>query len=366
MREPKLYARRRAHFELSSRLAHLDDRRLRSALKAGRVHNGPWGASYPAEIDGSKVFIKRIPLTELEASRPWSTRNHFRLPTYYNYGVGSAGFGVFRELVGHITTTNWVLEGASPSYPLLLHHRVTERTETHGPAEDRTQDYVKRWNGSRAVGNFMRARVDAKQEVWLVLEHLPYRMSEWMMANQDRVEEVIDELFAAISRLGHNGMVHFDAHFGNVLTDGETVYVSDFGLLNDANFDLTKPERDFLARHRHYDYAEALFAVGLAPLWALWARPADSQAEALAMYDWLGRADTQQKFAIALLENIDRVSVGPLAISPSYAETLRRYHDVVLYMAGFLDTMRRNPKKNTPYDDEHVRRLLVKAGAPVG
>ena len=343
----------------------MDDRRFLSALESPGVRVRAWGATYTADLDGTKVFVKRIPLTEREATRRWSTRNHFRLPTYYNYGVGSAGFGVSRELVGHITTTNWVLEGASASFPMLLHHRVMDRRQAFPPDEADIDQYVARWNGSRAVGEFIRARAVAPEEVWLVLEHVPYGMSEWLMSNQDRVPDVVDQLFAAISLLRRNGMVHFDAHFGNVLTDGETVYLSDFGLLNDADFELTKPERAFLARHSHYDYAEVLFAVGVAPLWALWARPAASQAAIMRAYKWLRGAESQRDFAAALIDNLDQMSTGPLAISPPYAEALRRYREIVLYMAGFLGAMRSNPRKNNRYDDDHVRRLLDQAGAPI-
>lgn len=359
--QTNLLVRRRAYAALSSRLAHMDDRRLRSTLKSARMQAGPWGTSYAADVDGSKVFVKRIPLTELEASRRWSTRNHFRLPPYYNYGFGSAGFGVYRELVAHIITTNWVLEGASPSFPMLLHHRMMARTETHRPDGARIEQYVKRWNGSRAVGELMRARAAAPQEVWLVLEHVPYVMSEWVMTSQDRAAEVIDQLFAAISLMRRNGMVHFDVHFGNVLTDGETVYLADFGLLNDTNFELTKPERSFLARHNHYDYGEAIFAAGLAPMWALWSHPEASRPDVLRAYPWLHGIERQREFAAAVIDNLDKMTAGPLAIAPLYAELLRRYRDAILHMAGFFDAMWSNPPQEHP-----VRRRRDQAAAGDG
>ena len=343
----------------------MDDRKLRSTLKGSTTGSGPWGTTYPAEVEGSKVFVKRIPLTDLEAARPWSTRNHFRLPPYYNYGVGSAGFGAFRELVAHITTTGWVLEGASPSFPMLFHHRLMERPGTDGADEALIERYRLRWNGSRPVAEFLRARATARQEVWLVLEHIPYRMQEWIMSNQDRVPDVTDQLFAAVALLRRNGMVHFDAHFGNVLTDGETVYLADFGLLNAAGFDLTKPERAFLGRHAHYDYAETIFAVGIAPMWDLWGRSEESRAAVLRRYDWLQGRESQREFAAALIDNLDSMTTGPMPIATPYADELIRYREVILYLAGFLDAMRPNPRKNTPYDDDHVRRLLDKAGAPV-
>ncbi|HUR49565.1 MAG TPA: hypothetical protein VMY88_08590 [Acidimicrobiales bacterium] len=341
----------------------MEDRQLRNALKANQVVKGPWGVSYAAEVEGSRVFVKRVPMTEREAARPWSTRNHFRLPAQYNYGFGSAGFGAHRELIGHITTTTCVLEGSTPGFPLLLHHRLMERTPTGRPELAGIERYVRRWN-SRAVGEFMTARAAAPLELWLVMEHIPHPMSDWLMGNQDRVENVIDQLFAAISVLGTEGIVHFDVHFANVLTDGETVHLADFGLLNDSRFELTKSELKFLQRHRHYDYASAILAIGLAPRWRVWAEPAASRTALVSGYPWLQGLERSRDFAAAMIDHASQMTTGPLAVTPVYAETLRRYREVILYMSGFHDDMWENPRKRSPYDDDHVQRILREAGAP--
>ena len=57
------------------------------------------------------MFVKRVPVTDLEYENMFSTRNLYDIPTYYNYGFGSAGFGVYRELVTHVKASNWVLAG---------------------------------------------------------------------------------------------------------------------------------------------------------------------------------------------------------------------------------------------------------------
>jgi hypothetical protein len=46
---------------------------------------------------------------------------------------------------------------------------------------------------------------------------------------------------------------HFDAHFENILCDGERLYFSDFGLALSAQFDLTSTELEFLVHHRTFD-----------------------------------------------------------------------------------------------------------------
>lgn len=351
--------------KVSTQLAYLDDREFRAALKAaGAVHDSPWGLTYDASVDGSKVFVKRIPLTEVEAARPWSTKNHFRLPNYYSYGVGSAGFGAWRELIAHIKTTNWVLEGGSPNFPLLLHHRVLPRTGKRQPDRTITEQYVQRWNNSRAIGDFAQARASAPSEIWLVIEHIPQVVATWLLGHQPLVNDVVDQLCETITFLRNNGIVHFDLHFGNVVTDAESVYVVDFGLVNDEAFHLTKTERAFLARHAHYDYALAIACVGLAPTWKLYQDEA-TREQVMRKYEWLRGARSQYEHVVAMFDHLDEMTSRPLKIEPVYADAMRRYREIVLYMSEFISTMGANRRKNTLYDDDHMRRLLDDADVPM-
>lgn len=362
---PDLDARRSSYSSLSAQLVHLDDREFSATFKAPGPHRGPWGHSYASEFNRTKVFVKRIPLTEAEAARPWSTRNAFKLPPYYNYGVGSAGFGAFRELVAHMKTTNWVLQGATHAFPMLVHHRVLRRVVKPGKHRTLTPAYVAHWNGSRAVGDYMQARAAAPAEIWLILEYVPHRMSDWIWDHQDQVDDIVEQLFAAIALMRRNDMVHFDLHFGNVLTDGTTARVTDFGLINDENFHLTKNERSFLRRHDHYDYGTVIGCLGLTPWWKLFSLEEAARRPILRRHPWLDSANTHEEVARGFLEHVDSMTSGPLKVHPVYAQALRRYAPVVLYMTRFISAMRSNPRKNTPYDDEHVRRLLEQAGAPI-
>lgn len=91
----------------------------------------------------SKVFVKRVPVTNIEFDNLFSTRNLYNLPTYCNYGFGSTGFGVFRELVTHIKTTNWVLSGAIATFPLMYHYRIIPFSGRRVDVDmERLKDYV--------------------------------------------------------------------------------------------------------------------------------------------------------------------------------------------------------------------------------
>src|SRR5579859_506213 len=123
IQQNSIESRRKRYFRLSSQIAQMDNAQLRSLFDETEASTG-WGRNHTVEIGKTKVFVKRVPVTDLEYHHAFSTRNLYDLPTYYNYGVGSAGFGVYRELVAHIKTTNWVLEGAIATFPLMYHYRL--------------------------------------------------------------------------------------------------------------------------------------------------------------------------------------------------------------------------------------------------
>lgn len=60
-------------------------------------------------------------------------------------------------------------------------------------------------------------------------------------------------LEAGISFMNARGLLHFDAHFQNILTDGERLYFADYGLAISSRFELSKDESAFFKRHQTYD-----------------------------------------------------------------------------------------------------------------
>ncbi len=64
---------------------------------------------------------------------------------------------------------------------------------------------------------------------------------------------VDEQLNAITTYMKSQDLVHFDAHFENILTDGELLYFSDFGLSLSSKFDLTTEEVEFLNQHKNYD-----------------------------------------------------------------------------------------------------------------
>jgi hypothetical protein len=69
------------------------------------------------------------------------------------------------------------------------------------------------------------------------------------------------ELLQVTSFLRGRGFIHFDAHFENLLTDGERLYVSDFGQALSSHFTLTAVESIFLSQHTDFDRSYGMTAL---------------------------------------------------------------------------------------------------------
>lgn len=249
---------------VANRLALTSDGRLAGMVAAAEpLGYGIGGRSSILDLDGTLVFVKRVPLTDIEALpvHALSTVNLFGLPTYYQYGVGSAGFGAWRELAAHVMTTDWVLGHEYGGFPLLYHWRVLPDSAPEGVAEEfgGVDAAVAYWDGSPAVRERLEAIGRSSASLVLFLEHVPHTLSAWLGEQRDTdswgttVARVRDALAEGTDFLSARGFVHFDAHFRNVLTDGRQLYFADLGLALSSDFDLSAVETTFLSDHRAYD-----------------------------------------------------------------------------------------------------------------
>lgn len=112
---------------ISSRLSCLSNAQLKQLLADAKpMHDCIGGKSALITLDDNPVFVKKLPLTDFEQDPKnfMSTANIFDLPLNYQYGVGSAGFGAWRELAAHVMTTNWVISGECENFPMLYHSRI--------------------------------------------------------------------------------------------------------------------------------------------------------------------------------------------------------------------------------------------------
>lgn len=252
--------------QLSSQLAGYSDSALSVLLQnAAPMHEGVGGTSSIVKIEKHMVFVKRIALTDLErkAGNFLSTANIFSLPLFFQYRLGSAGFGAGRELAAHKLATEWVISGACTNFPLLYHWRILEekRPDTMTPRQVEDLNIAfEFWDNSAAVRHRLEALHEASAHLLLFLEYIPETLHQWLLGQLGNDSNCADSAVAKVEKdckatsafFSANNFVHFDAHFNNILSNGN-LYYSDFGLALSEQFDLEKEEVDFLRHHRSYD-----------------------------------------------------------------------------------------------------------------
>jgi hypothetical protein len=263
-------ARQAVYGAVSAALALKSDRGLSELVEAAApLGSGIGGRSALLEVAGTPVFVKRVPLTavELRPEHMRSTANVFGLPLFCQYGIGGPGFGAWREVAVHTVTTDWVLAGKHQGFPLMYHWRVLPDAAPALPDEladvDRAVAY---WGGGPEVRRRIEALGESPASLVLFLEYIPQTLHDWLNAQVRAGDWAVDralalaerELAAGTSFMNARGLLHFDAHFENILTDGRRLYFADYGLALSPRFDLSAAEADFFERHRTYDRAYTL------------------------------------------------------------------------------------------------------------
>jgi len=257
-------ARLAAYSAVSTSLAQLSDQEVQRALDAAApIGAGIGGKAVRLEVAGTPVFVKRVPLTDLER-RPEnvrSTANLFELPLSCHYGIGVPGFGAWRELAVQEMTTDWVLAGDYEGFPLMYHWRVLPDSTPLPEELADVEATVAFWGGGSQVRRRIEELRDSSASIALFLEHIPQNVFEWLRERMGAGDEAADQACAMVERaleeglafMNSRGLLHFDAHFQNILTDGERLFFADYGLAISSRFELSQEESAFFERHQDYD-----------------------------------------------------------------------------------------------------------------
>jgi hypothetical protein len=248
-------ARSARHQRLSAFLASRSDTELAAFVDTGGPDNvSVGGGSVVLDVDGVPVFAKRIPLTDRELANPGSTANLFDLPVFCQYGVVSPGFNAWRELAANIIVTDAVLAGETQSFPVLYHWRVLPGRSPVAAEHADIDTVVAVLGGSPAVRARLEALAAASCSLVLFCEYIPHPIVDWLRENPAGKAATVERQFSQIvSFLRGRRLLHMDGHLGNMRTDGERIYLSDFGLATSTRFDLSAAERDFAERHATHD-----------------------------------------------------------------------------------------------------------------
>jgi len=346
MQRIKLYS------QIATSLTCISNEDLKQILADSKpMHKGIGGKSSLIYIDDTPVFVKKVPLTDLEQlpHNFMSTANVFELPLCYQYGVGSAGFGAWRELASHVMTTNWVITGECANFPLLYHFRILPNAPSELNVEEwgDIDQYCRYWDNSTAIRERALALSRASMHVVLFLEYIPQNLYEWLPTQiaqgnnaAERAVTFVDEQLKFTTRyMNTHGLMHFDAHFGNILTDGERLYLSDFGLALSSKFDLSTAETEFLKQHQSYDKAYATVNLLHCIITSLF-----------------GKEQWETRLSECLAGDLN----VPFVIDP----IIKQYAPIALAMDEFLEQLRKESKA-TPYPATQLETLLRTSAAEI-
>lgn len=333
---------------ISKHLEALNDDELLVLLKQGTPLQSGWGSTIKLQIDGISVFVKQIPLNKIEGNSEnmKSTENLFDLPVYYQYGVGSGGFSVWREVAAHEKTTEWVLLGENQNFPLMYHWRILDNfQEKKSFEEDEFNKYVAYWENSSAIGERVKANHQATANVVLFIEYIPETLKSWLNKEFKKGNAAIDKAIGMVEEnlqktalfLSQKQMIHFDAHFLNILTDGTRLYFSDFGLAISSRFSLSSEELQFFQTHSHFDRYYV----------------------ATKLTNWIvahtfGKED-REKVLQMFAEGKSPDSI-PDSLTPFLASIIRRYAPLALKMNHFFELLTKQTKE-TPYPAKELQQI---------
>ena len=253
--------------KISKYLSSLNNKEILKIIKSADSINEK-NYIFKTKIKNTPVFIKKIPLTELEykTENHYLTDNLFKLPMYYQYGIGSEGFNGWRELMSNILTTKWVISGECTNFIIMYHWRLIPNNTIPSITFKQQQEidnHSKIWGKSRSIRTRYKALLQAPANIILFLEYIPKNTETWLkqqleIGNDTALEMIEKELLSTISFMQSHGMIHFDSHFKNILTDGNHLYFTDFGLTLLSTFALSSVEREFFINHHNYDLSIAM------------------------------------------------------------------------------------------------------------
>ncbi len=338
-------ARLAAYCAVSTSLALRSDRALRELVDgAAPIGSGVGGKSALLEVAETPVFVKRVPLTDPERQPDSirSTANLFELPVFCHYGIGGPAFGAWRELAVHAMTTNWVLAGEYDGFPLMYHWRVLPDSTPLPEELADVERAVAYWGGGSQVRRRIEALRQSSASVALFLEYIPQNLHQWLGEQlddgdaADRACTMAEEnLEAGISFMNSRGLLHFDVHFENILTDGQRLFFADYGLAISSRFDLSQEEAEFFGRHQTYDRC---YSVTYLVNWLV-----------TALYGYTGHDREAQVRRYAQGER-------PTGIPKTAAAILARHSPLAAVMAGFFRKLQLESRE-TLYPLEDISRI---------
>ena len=182
--------------------------------------------------------------------------NLFDLPTYCQYGMhrlAGPGFGAWRELAANIIVTEGVLAGDSESSPCCITGGCCPAVRLSHPSTMTSTRSSPRSAAAKPCGSASTNWAGAVSSLVLFFEYLPNSLLDRLTDPVGQAETLEWQLFEIVAFLKSRLVLHMDGHFANMLADDNRSYLVDFVLATSPTFELSRVERDYVARHHNHD-----------------------------------------------------------------------------------------------------------------
>ncbi len=142
--------------------------------------------------------------------------------------------------------------------------------------------------------------------------------------------------------------------------------MTDFGLVLDKSFTLTKDEKSFFKQNTFYDYGEVLRNLG-----HLIRSPYDlcSENDKRRMMEKYGIKEGLKHYELRsiLLDNIEQIHGDRIMkLDDFYVTSIVKYRSIIALMQDFFADMWENNLKDTKFRGAELRRLLKETGFLLG
>jgi thiamine kinase-like enzyme len=236
------------YYKLNTELQYMSDEKIKNLLGENIKKD-----KTVIEIEGTKIFVKKISIAELFIQNKLTTKNLYNLPTYYHYRIGSAGICPWRELLLHIKTTNFVLSGKIDNFPILYHYRILEDVPA-GINVEMIKRIKERWNNNERILKYEEDMMKSNTYIFLFLEYVGDSLYKTLEDKKMSYESFWNQSQPIINFLNQNDILHMDAHSGNYVVDDKgKLFLTDFGLSIDKDFELTNDEKLFFRNNSNFD-----------------------------------------------------------------------------------------------------------------
>lgn len=202
------------------------------------------------------------------------------------------------------------------------------------------------------IKKYLIERLNPRYKLTLCLEYFEFTLNQWLTDDPERISLYLDQMIKVCNFLKENQIIHFDAHIHNILTDGKTMYLTDFGLVLDKQYLSEEKELDFFEKNRYIDYAHVIANI----YEYLFNKIFDQNLESIGIKEGHMR-DTMESNLKIIFDNLEKLTKY-FNCNPGYYVSLKKFQNIAFLFNSFMYKLRFNEKKDNVFPNEEIKKLL--------